>query len=37
MKRAHQKIEWPKWASVTLALVVVTSLLTIAAAINDIW
>jgi hypothetical protein len=30
-------IEWPTWASWALAAVVLTSLITIAATINDIW
>lgn len=32
-----QQLLWPKWATWTLIIVVVTSLITIAATINDIW
>jgi hypothetical protein len=28
---------WPKWATWTLVAVVISSLITIAATINDIW
>jgi hypothetical protein len=31
------EIEWPSWANLALLAVVVTSIVTIAAAINDIW
>jgi hypothetical protein len=30
-------IEWPIWASWALAAVILMSLITIAATINDIW
>jgi hypothetical protein len=31
------KLEWPRWASIALAAIVVTSVVTIIATINDIW
>jgi hypothetical protein len=35
-KQAHDKT-WPNWSNWALLAVVLTSLLTIAATINDIW
>lgn len=32
-----KKLEWPAWATWGMLAVVATSLVTIAAAINDIW
>lgn len=39
MKRApdHPNLHWPHWATWALVAVVASSLLTVAAAINDIW
>lgn len=37
VKDAHAKLEWPKWATVALLMVVLTSAATIAATLNDIW
>jgi hypothetical protein len=37
MTQPARDILWPKWATWALILVVLTSLLTIAATINDIW
>jgi hypothetical protein len=31
------EIDWPGWATPALVLVVLTSLVTIAATLNDIW
>jgi hypothetical protein len=33
----HPKLEWPWWATWALLAIGVTSLATVAAAINDIW
>jgi hypothetical protein len=32
-----RQLEWPKWSSFTLLAIVLTSLVTLAATINDIW
>ena len=37
MKRTEPAMDWPQWATWALLAVVVTSIVTIAAAINDIW
>jgi hypothetical protein len=37
MDRRSREILWPNWASWALAVVVLGSILTIAATINDIW
>jgi hypothetical protein len=37
MHHSADRLLWPRWASWALAAVVLTSLLTIAATINDIW
>jgi len=37
MENPSRKVLWPGWATSALLAVVVTSLLTIAATINDIW
>jgi hypothetical protein len=37
MANPAQQILWPRWASWALIIVVVTSLITIAATLNDIW
>jgi len=37
MKHPASELLWPSWASWALVAVVLTSLLTIAATINDIW
>ena len=31
------RLDWPQWATVSLVLVVLTSILTVAATLNDIW
>jgi hypothetical protein len=30
-------LDWPGWATIALALVLLTCILTIAATLNDIW
>ena len=37
MKRTEPAMDWPQWATWALLAVIVTSIVTIAAAINDIW
>ena len=37
MKHPASELLWPSWATWALVAVVLTSLLTIAATINDIW
>jgi hypothetical protein len=37
MKHPANELLWPSWATWALVGVVLTSLLTIAATINDIW
>jgi hypothetical protein len=37
MTHPPRELLWPKWASWALVAVMLTSLLTIAATINDIW
>jgi hypothetical protein len=37
MDPKQAKIEWPGWSTAALLLVVLTSLVTIAATLNDIW
>jgi hypothetical protein len=37
MEPRQQDLEWPRWATWALIAVVLTSLLTIAATLNDIW
>ena len=37
MKRPEPAMDWPQWATWALLAVIVTSIVTIAAAINDIW
>jgi hypothetical protein len=37
MASHDQKLDWPRWASWALFGVVTTSLLTVAATLNDIW
>lgn len=37
MKKLEHSMAWPAWATWALVAVVLTSLVTIAATINDIW
>ncbi len=37
MTREQPKLLWPTWATVALIAVIVTTLVTIAATLNDIW
>jgi hypothetical protein len=37
MKKTEHAMAWPWWATWALVAVVLTSLVTIAATINDIW
>jgi hypothetical protein len=37
MKTPERAMAWPGWATWALLAVVVTSLVTIAATLNDIW
>jgi hypothetical protein len=37
VKIADQKLEWPQWSTWALIAIVLSSILTIAATINDIW
>jgi hypothetical protein len=37
MTRSPRELLWPTWATWALVAVVLTSVLTIAATINDIW
>jgi hypothetical protein len=37
MKGSETGLDWPSWATGALALVVLTSILTVAATLNDIW
>jgi hypothetical protein len=37
MKKLEHAMAWPAWATWALVAVVLTSLVTIAATINDIW
>jgi len=37
MKGPESRLDWPNWATGALVLVVLTSILTIAATLNDIW
>jgi hypothetical protein len=37
MKTEREMISWPAWATWALIAVIVTSLVTIGATINDIW
>jgi hypothetical protein len=37
MENPAREMLWPRWATWALLAVVVTSLVTIAATINDIW
>jgi hypothetical protein len=34
---AHGKLDWPRWATWSLAAVIATALVTLAATLNDIW
>jgi len=34
---AKSNIEWPRWANLALVVIVLTSVTTIVATINDIW
>lgn len=36
MPRERNRIEWPKWATVALLVVMITSIATVAATLNDI-
>jgi len=37
MKEADQKLDWPQWCTWALIAIVVSSVVTIGATINDIW
>jgi hypothetical protein len=37
MHAPKPRLEWPGWATVVLAAIIVTAILTVAATINDIW
>jgi hypothetical protein len=37
MSNRSREILWPRWATLALVAVILTSLITIAATINDIW
>ncbi len=37
MKKEQASIDWPAWSTWTLIAVLITSVLTIAATLNDIW
>lgn len=37
VKSQPRGIEWPRWATFALVATVLTSILTLAATLNDIW
>jgi hypothetical protein len=37
MQNWANHILWPKWSTSTLLAIIITTLITIAATINDIW
>jgi hypothetical protein len=37
MRIGDHELEWPRWATIALILVAASSILTVAATLNDIW
>jgi hypothetical protein len=37
MDPKQAELDWPAWSTWALVIVVITSLLTVAATLNDIW